>query len=176
MMATSLEDLDLDAVQKVVEEYYSLQGTNTSSPVHGSGDFVQGKLFSIGRGYVQGSQFSRGRGLGSFFKKIVKATIPLVKKAGVAMAPIAKQTGQYMLERGTDVAIDTATDVLKGDSFNTALSRNAEMAMDDAAYDAARKLQSLKRGYPGNIQDVKRKASKVTQKQKRKNRFLNHRA
>ena len=67
MMATSLEDLDLDAVQKVFEEYYSLQGTNTSSPVHGSGDFVQGKLFSIGRGYVQGSQFSRGRGLGSFF-------------------------------------------------------------------------------------------------------------
>ena len=64
------------------------------------------------------------------------------------MAPIAKQTGQYMLERGTDVAIDTATDVLKGDSFNTALPRNAGMAMENAKSDAANKIQALKRKQP----------------------------
>ena len=160
-MATSLEDLDLDAVQKVFEEYYSLQGTNATSHVHGNGDFVQGKLFSIGRGYVQGSQFSRGHGLGSFFKKIVKSAIPLFKKAGVALAPIAKQAGMYALERGADVAIDTATDVLNSEDFDAAFSRHKEMAMEKSKHNLANKLQGLKGGYPLNSQAIKEKPSKV---------------
>ena len=98
-MATSLQDLDLDAVQRTFEEYY------LTSDVGGNGTFVQGNIFSRGQGYVQGSVFSRGRGLGSFIKSVIKVAKPLAKKVGTALAPMAKRTGQYMLERGTDVAI-----------------------------------------------------------------------
>ena len=154
-MATSLQDLDLDAVQRTFENYYLTSDTG------GNGDFVQGNIFSRGQGYVQGSVFSRGKGLGSFIKSVIKVAKPLAKKVGTALAPMAKRTGQYMLERGTDVAIDTATDVLKGDSFNTALSRNAEMGMDNARYDAARMLQGMKRKQPAHyIQSVKKKSPK----------------
>ena len=137
-MATSLQDLDLDAVQRTFENYYGLQA-KTEEP------YVQGNIFLRGNGYVQGSIFSRGHGLCSFIKKILKVAKPLAKRAGAALAPIAKQAGRYALERGADVAIDTATEVLNGVPFKEAFMENIERAADQAKSDAAYKVQALKR-------------------------------
>ena len=126
-MATSLQDLDPKIIAAALNNYYATPRT-------------------AGRGeYVQGAIFSRGRGLGSFFKAAIKAVAPIVKKAAHKAAPALKRTGQYMIEKGANAAIDTTVDMLNGVPAKEAFMENIEHAVDDVKVDAAKKLHSLRR-------------------------------
>ena len=128
-MATSLNNINHQTIQAILENYYSSSDNDTA-----------------GRGeYVQGTIFSKGRGFGSIIKAVMKAATPLVKKAGRVLKPIAKKAGRYMLKKGVEAAADFTTDVLDGVSPAEAFYKNSEMAIENAKFDALRKISSMKR-------------------------------
>ena len=127
-MARSPQNIDIKAMEIALEKYYSSPNT-----VGHGGDYVQGTIFS------------RGRGLGSLIRAAIKVAAPLAKKAGSILKPIAQKTGKYMLNKGIDVAADIATDVLSGESINDSIKQNTEMAFEDARYDAINGLNKFKR-------------------------------
>ena len=120
-MATSLQ-----AIDTAIAHYY------LSSDAEGGGDYVQGTIFS------------RGRGLGSIIKAAMKLAAPLAKKVGRVLKPVAKKAGRYVLKKGTEAVSDIATDVLSGVSVKDAFSHNAEMLVENAKYDALQKIRGLK--------------------------------
>ena len=101
----------------------------------------------VGHGgdYVQGTIFSRGRGLGSLIRAAIKVAAPLAKKAGRILKPIAQKTGTYMLNKGVEVAADVATDVLSGIPVRDSIKQNAQIAWEDMKYDGVQEIKNLKR-------------------------------
>ena len=126
-MTTSPRVIDMRAVENALEKYYLSSGT-------------------AGRGeYVQGTIFSKGRGIGSIIRAVVKAAAPLARKVGRAIKPIAKKTGRYILNRGVEAAADIATDMLSGVPPQEAFHRNASRTLENAKFDALQKLKGVKR-------------------------------
>ena len=100
----------------------------------------------IGTGpFVQGTIFSRGRGLGSIIRSAIRIASPLAKKLGKVLKPVAKKVGRYALERGVETAADIATDVLTGVPPKEAFNYNTQVALENAKYDAVQKIQTIKR-------------------------------
>ena len=129
-MATSLDNVR--AAEIALEDYYS----SIASIVGNGGDFVQGTIFS------------RGRGLGSIIKAAMKLAAPLAKKVGRVLKPVAKKAGRYVLKKGAEAAADISINVLSGDSVEDAFSNGAAALVEKGKYDAIQKIRSLKRKLP----------------------------
>ena len=129
-MATSLDNVR--AAEIALEDYYS----SIASIIGNGGDFVQGTIFS------------RGRGLGSIIKAAMKLAAPLAKKVGRVLKPVAKKVGRYALKTGAETVADIAVDVLSGDSVKDAFNNNAAALVENSKYDAIQKIRSLKRKRP----------------------------
>lgn len=141
-MATSLNNMELKAIEDALKNYYS-----SSDPV-GYGEYVQGTIFS------------RGKGLGSIIRSVMKAAAPIARKVGRTLKPLAKKAGKYMLNRGVETAADFATDVLSGVAPKEAFRQNAERVIENAKFDALHEVETLKRK-PGKVppKTLKRKLS-----------------
>ena len=151
-MACSPQNIDLTAMEIALAKYYSSPNT-----VGHGGDYVQGTIFS------------RGRGLGSLIRAAIKVAAPLAKKAGRILKPIVKKTGIYMLNKGVDVAADVATDVLSGKSIKDSFQDNAEIALDNTRYDLINGLNTFKKKRnPKKTPDTKKRRKTPDTKKHRK--------
>jgi hypothetical protein len=137
-MATSLNNMDLKAVENALENYYF------SSVTAGRGEYIQGTIFS------------RGKGLGSIIKAVMKAAAPIARKVGHALKPIAKKAGKYMLNRGVETAADIAADISSGVTPEKAFRQNAERAFENAKFDALHGVKTFIRK-PGKVGPKTRK-------------------
>ena len=127
-MATSVKNIDYNAVQRAFESYY----LSEDHEIAGRGDFIQGSIFS------------KGHGFGSIIRAVVKAATPLFKKAGRVLKPLAKKTGRYMATKGVEAAADIATNVLSGIPAEEALQDAAEGILENAKFDSIQAINSMK--------------------------------
>ena len=133
-------------VERALKNYYLPSG-----PVVGGGPFVQGTIFS------------RGRGLGSIIRSAIRIAAPLAKKVGRALKPVAKKVGKYAVKKGVETAADVAVDVLSGTPIKDALIYNGKVALENARYDAVQKVKTLKRKInpPPKSKKVKHRVSRA---------------
>ena len=120
--------VSLQKAEAQIEHYYLTSSTSG----YGSQPFVEGTIFS------------KGRGLGSFFRSAARMISPLIKSAARKIAPIAKKTGKYILKQGLNTVADTASDMLQGDSAAKALKNNTEATLENMRYDGLRQAEKLR--------------------------------
>ena len=127
-MATSVNNIDYNAVQRAFEIYY----LSEDHEIAGRGDFIQGSIFS------------KGRGFGSIIRAVVKAATPLLKKAGRALKPLAKQSGEYLLHKGIGTVADITTDMISGVPPKEAIQNNGEIFIESAKSDTIHGINNFK--------------------------------
>ena len=112
----------------------------------------------IQRGGFIGVPYQRGTGLGSIFRTLFRAILPIAKTAGKAI-------GKRALQAGADVA----TDLISGKKLKDTLKVRGKQATGDLLDKAAKKLKGGKLGrrtIKGSAKPVarKRKQTKKTTK------------
>ena len=85
--------------------------------------------FQRGGGF-RGNPYQRGGGLGSIFRSIFRAILPIAKTAG-------KAVGRRMLKSGADVA----TDLLEGHNFKETIKHRGKQTAGDLLQSAADKMK-----------------------------------
>lgn len=110
--------------------------------------------FQRGSGF-SGSAYQRGAGLGSIFRSLFRAILPVAKSAGRAI-------GKRALKAGAEIA----TDLINGQSPEQTVKRRGRQAATDLLEKAAIKLRG---GKIGSIKG-KKKATPVTRKKPQKKR------
>lgn len=128
-MAGAPQNIDYDAVEAALEKYY-LGSTND---IAGHGEYVQGTIFS------------KGRGFGSVIRAVIRAATPIVKKVGHVLKPMVKKAGQYAAKRAVDIGADSIIDITQGVPPAQAFQQNAEKAMEDTMYDLGNAAKAMKR-------------------------------
>lgn len=109
--------------------------------------------FQHGAGF-RGSPYQRGAGLGSVFRSLFRAILPVAKKAGKAI-------GRRALQAGADIA----TDLVSGKNLKQSLEDHGKQATTDLLDRASNSLKGGKLGrrtIKGKRKPVNRK-KRVTQ-------------
>jgi hypothetical protein len=108
----------------------------------------------------RGSQYQRGGGLGSFFRSIFRAILPVAKTAGKAI-------GKKALKAGADIA----SDLVAGRNFKDSLENHGRRATSELLKNASENLQGAglgKRRKPAAKRSIKGvpKPKRATRKKK----------
>jgi hypothetical protein len=124
--------------------------------------------FQKGGGFA-GTPYQRGAGLGSVFRTLFRAILPIAKSAG-------KAVGRRMLKSGADVA----TDILSGHNLKKSVKSRGKQAVAHLLQDAATKMKGGRIGIKGRRKRKsairkkqiggKRRRKKAPKKQKKKKR------
>lgn len=101
-----------------------------------------------GSGFV-GSPYQRGGGLGSLFRTLFRAIIPMAKSAG-------RTVGKQALKTGAQVA----TDILAGENVKQAVKRRGRQATADLFRIGADKIEPKGRKRQTKAKTIKGPASK----------------
>ena len=139
IMARSPEYFDLKATEIALEKYYLHSNTV------GCGEFVQGTIFS------------KGRGFGSLIRAAIRAATPIAKRVAKTLKPMAKKTAAYAVKKGVETGIGSLIDVTQGIAPGEAIRRNAAKTMEDIQYDIHQKAQSVKRKLTSKAAPKKKK-------------------
>jgi hypothetical protein len=103
-----------------------------------------------GAGFT-GMQYQRGAGLGSFFRGVFRALLPIAKSAG-------KRIGKQALSTGAQIV----SDVVAGKSIKAAAKTRGKQATAKLLAQAARKVQSGgKKRAAGKKKPTKAKRAKI---------------
>jgi hypothetical protein len=101
-----------------------------------------------GAGFV-GMPYQRGAGLGSFFRGVFRALLPMAKSAG-------KTLGRQALSTGAQIA----SDVVAGDTIKVAAKRRGKQATKKLLKRAVKKIQTGGRRKKRRKTGVKRKTTR----------------
>ena len=107
----------------------------------------------IQKGGFLGTPYQRGAGLGSIFRSLFRAILPVAKSAGRAI-------GKRALQAGADVA----TDLVAGKDFKDTLKSRGKEATGDLLGDASKRLKGGKLGK----RTIKGRSKPVTPRRKQK--------
>ena len=94
-----------------------------------------------GSGYYEGTLFQKGSGLGSIIKSIGKIAMPLIKKAGRALLPIARRSARHIAREGVSALGEVAGDILEGKNVKNSLQHRSNVALENLRFDAARGIK-----------------------------------
>jgi hypothetical protein len=111
-----------------------------------------------GAGFV-GMPYQRGAGLGSFFKGVFRALLPMAKSAG-------KTLGRQALSTGAQIA----SDMVSGDTIKVAVKRRGKQATKKLLKKAVKKIQTggrRKKRRKTSVKKTKRKRKTPTRKRKK---------
>ena len=109
-----------------------------------------------GEGF-SGLPYQRGGGLGSIFRGIFRALLPIAKSAG-------KTVGRQALRTGAEIA----SDVLSGSNLKDSVKRRSRTAAATLATKAAKKMQGGRLGKKPVSKTIKGQAIKKKASRKRK--------
>ena len=110
-----------------------------------------------GAGFV-GMPYQRGSGLGSFFRGVFRALMPIVKSAG-------KSIGKQALSTGADMASDNVA----GNSIKRVVKRHGRKGAESLLRKAAAKLAEQQEGSGlGKVTKKKKKAAPRKKRRKKK--------
>lgn len=108
--------------------------------------------YQHGRGFI-GTSYQRGAGLGSIFRTLFRAILPIAKTAG-------RVVGKRALKAGAEIA----SDLVSGKNFKESLTRHGRDAGADLLQDASAQLKGKQAGGKLGKRSIKGKKKPVITK------------